>query len=76
MGLVDSSATTQRSRRRQRLQRRFAVLALPLMLAGLVVLHGFHHKQWGYAIFAVGAFVNLVGAAAAPLLHPKPLDER
>lgn len=63
-----------RLRRRQQVQRRFAVVAFPLVLLGLVVRYGLH-QDWGQLLFLVGLLINLVGFAAAPLLHPKPLCE-
>ncbi len=50
------------------------MVAFPLVLLGLVLRYGFH-QDWGQLLFLAGLLTNLVGFAAAPLLHPKPLRE-
>ncbi len=69
-----SGAEAERFRRRQKVQRRYGAVAFSLVLLGVVVRYGFHY-DWGQLIFVAGALTNLVGFAAAPLLHPKPLRE-
>ena len=57
------------------MQRRFLAIAFPLAALGLILRYGFA-QEWGQLLFLAGLFVNLLGFAAAPLLHPKPLGEK
>lgn len=65
----------ERNRRRQHVYVRFLAVALPLVLLGLVVRFALG-EEWGMGLYSDGMFVNVVGYAAAALLHAKPLHER
>lgn len=64
----------ERNSRRQRVQRRFAIVGLPLAMSGALARLALD-AEWGWGLMSAGFAVDTLGFAVAPLLHPKPLSE-